>query len=66
MFRFTIRDVLWLMVVVALLIACWQLAVSNSRLEMAVFSLTNKLTSLGHTIDFNRKKGGLWIAPGVP
>ena len=36
MFRFTIRDVLWLMVVVAFAISWW---IDNKRIEMAVRKL---------------------------
>jgi hypothetical protein len=64
MFRFTIRDVLWLTVVVALGVGCWRLMVVNTRLEMAVWATTKKLEDLGYSVVFDRNQGTLSILGG--
>jgi len=49
MFRFTIRDVLWLMVVVGLGVGWW---IQNTKQRQALLSAQAKADDLGWKIDF--------------
>ena len=46
MFRFTIRDVLWLMVVVGLALGCWAQTAKFNDMKREVDALEQNLTSL--------------------
>jgi hypothetical protein len=68
MFRFTIRDVLWLMVVVGLLIA-WvgesqYLGHRAGVLKFQVEFLKGHIESTGHKVHFGDSESKSWVAVG--
>jgi hypothetical protein len=71
MCRFTIRDLLWLMVVVALGVGWWQEhRTADARLREAVRSIASMWSDeVGHTVRFSVKGQGAAVhifAIGIP
>ena len=73
--RFTIRDVLWLTVVVALAVGWWlSIPPSSGRVEGTIFTVGGKLLSQGQVIFYStdgpivgaKVTGGKYAVPNVP